>query len=363
MQPVNGFPRRQLATLLVVLPAIVGLLVLASGATADPTVDSKRAEARAAMDQIEQMDIKLEKVIQQYDYQSMKLDRTKAQLDRTKAALEVARRSLNRARHTLALRVIDVYQEQSSDANSTVAILFQATSIQDMIDRVEAAQRISDHDAQVVGQVKDLRNRTAAQAARLQKIETRQQALVNSIASQKSTIQSQIAERKAYVKKVRNEIASLVAAQERQRRLLNQQARARVSTWESNPPPPSPGPVSSSSVGAAVVQAAMTRLGAPYVWGAAGPTSFDCSGLVVWSFAQVGMSLPHSSYSQMAGGVLVGYNQLEPGDLVFFYGGGHVGIYVGGGQFIHAPHTGTVVQINTLAGYGGGLTAARRYGT
>jgi cell wall-associated NlpC family hydrolase len=101
----------------------------------------------------------------------------------------------------------------------------------------------------------------------------------------------------------------------------------------------------------------MSRLGAPYVWGSAGPTTFDCSGLVVWSFAQAGISLPHYSYGQMAMGAPVAASDLQPGDLVFFYGGSHVGIYIGG-QFIHAPHTGTVVQVTSLGSYG--LTAARR---
>jgi len=104
----------------------------------------------------------------------------------------------------------------------------------------------------------------------------------------------------------------------------------------------------------------MSRLGARYVWGAAGPTTFDCSGLVVWSFAQVGISLPHYSYSQMSGGSPVSAGDLQPGDLVFFYGGSHVGIYIGGNQFIHAPHTGTVVQVTSLSSYS--LSAARRIG-
>jgi cell wall-associated NlpC family hydrolase len=363
-QPVNGFPKRQLVTLVILLPAIAGVLVLARGATADPTINAKRAEAQRAWDEIQQMDIKLEKVVQQYDYESMRLQETTHQLSRTKYSLKLARQSLHRARHALALRAIDVYQEQNTDANSTVAILFQATSIQDMVNRVEAAQRISDHDAEVVKQVTTLRNRTAVQAAKLQRIQSRQKALLGQMANEKSSIESQIAERKAYVKKVKNEIAALEEEQRREAEIAREEAQRRVATWQANPPTPVvTGPVAPSSVGTAVVQAAMTRLGDWYAWGASGPTEFDCSGLVVWAFAQVGISLPHYSYSLMAGGVPVSYDQLEPGDLVFFYGGSHVGIYVGGGQFIHAPHTGTVVQINTLAGYGGGMTAARRYGT
>jgi cell wall-associated NlpC family hydrolase len=85
---------------------------------------------------------------------------------------------------------------------------------------------------------------------------------------------------------------------------------------------------------------------------------------VVWAFAQAGMpGLPHYTGDLMAGGVAVSYSDLQPGDLVFFYGGSHVGIYIGNGQFIHAPHTGDVVKVSSLGGYGGGLTAARRYGT
>ena len=97
-----------------------------------------------------------------------------------------------------------------------------------------------------------------------------------------------------------------------------------------------------------VVGVAMAQLGKPYVWGTAGPSTFDCSGLVVYSYSQVGVSLPHSSYALWNAGVYVSKDQLEPGDLVFFDGLGHVGIYIGGGQFIHAPHTGDVVKISNL---------------
>ncbi len=103
----------------------------------------------------------------------------------------------------------------------------------------------------------------------------------------------------------------------------------------------------------------MQYLGTPYVWGGASPGGFDCSGLVVYAYAQVGVSLPHSSYALYNAGVPVSYDQLQPGDLVFFNGLGHVGIYIGGGSFIHAPHTGDVVKISSLAGYSGYVGARR----
>jgi cell wall-associated NlpC family hydrolase len=97
-----------------------------------------------------------------------------------------------------------------------------------------------------------------------------------------------------------------------------------------------------------VVAVAMSQLGTPYVWGGAAPGGFDCSGLVMWAYAQVGVSLPHSTYALFAMGVPISRDQLQPGDLVFFDGVGHVGIYIGGDQFIHAPHTGDVVRISSL---------------
>ena len=93
---------------------------------------------------------------------------------------------------------------------------------------------------------------------------------------------------------------------------------------------------------------AMGQIGVPYKWGGADPSGFDCSGLVMWSFAQVGISLPHSSYAQYGAGTHVSRDQLATGDLVFFDGGGHVGIYVGGGSYVHAPRSGESVRVDSL---------------
>lgn len=94
-----------------------------------------------------------------------------------------------------------------------------------------------------------------------------------------------------------------------------------------------------------VVAAAMSRIGAPYVWGATGPDSFDCSGLVQWSYAQVGKSLPRVSDAQIWGGTPVSLEELQPGDVVGYSGGGHVGIYIGNGQVVHAPTSGQTVTV------------------
>ena len=98
------------------------------------------------------------------------------------------------------------------------------------------------------------------------------------------------------------------------------------------------------------VRTAYAQLGDPYVWGADGPSSFDCSGLTMYSWAAAGVSLPHSSRAQYSSGRHVARSNLQPGDLVFFYSPiSHVGIYIGGGQMIDAPHPGASVRITSIS--------------
>jgi cell wall-associated NlpC family hydrolase len=113
--------------------------------------------------------------------------------------------------------------------------------------------------------------------------------------------------------------------------------------------------------GRRVVGYARRFLGVPYVYGGSSPHGFDCSGFVRYVYAHFGVTLPHSSYAQFDDGRRVSRGALRPGDLVFFDGLGHVGLYVGHGRFIHAPHTGTLVKIETLVGwYSSRFSGARR---
>ncbi|TVZ00209.1 NlpC/P60 family protein [Trebonia kvetii] len=104
-----------------------------------------------------------------------------------------------------------------------------------------------------------------------------------------------------------------------------------------------------TTVGTTALRAALSQRGKPYVWGAAGPDSYDCSGLVVWAFAQEGISLPHYTGSLWNSGMHVSQADLEPGDLVFFGADiGHVGFYVGNGLMLDAPDTGAVVRVEPI---------------
>jgi cell wall-associated NlpC family hydrolase len=111
------------------------------------------------------------------------------------------------------------------------------------------------------------------------------------------------------------------------------------------------------------VRYALDAVGVPYRWGGESPaTGFDCSGLVRWAYGHVGIDLPHSSYALYGVGRRAAMSRLEPGDILFFEGLGHVGLYVGNGRMVHAPQTGRDVEIVTLedTGYGTRLVGARR---
>jgi peptidoglycan DL-endopeptidase CwlO len=104
-----------------------------------------------------------------------------------------------------------------------------------------------------------------------------------------------------------------------------------------------------NTIGAQALRYALSRRGDMYVWGASGPNAFDCSGLVMWAYAQVGISLPHFTGDQWNMGIHVSRSQLQPGDLVFFYADiSHVGIYIGNGLMVDAPDFGEVVQVQPV---------------
>ncbi len=113
------------------------------------------------------------------------------------------------------------------------------------------------------------------------------------------------------------------------------------------PPGPTPSPAAERNARAARI--AVRYVGVPYAWGGSSPAGFDCSGLVAYAFGRVGVALPHSSYALWDALPKVPRDRLRPGDLVFFNGLGHVGIYVGRGRYVHAPQTGETVEVETLA--------------
>jgi len=129
-------------------------------------------------------------------------------------------------------------------------------------------------------------------------------------------------------------------------------ANAAASTTSSEAGSSAPSVTASSAAAQAAVDFALAQLGKPYVYGATGPDGYDCSGLMMAAYAAAGVSIPRTSQAQMAGLTSVSLSSLQPGDLVFFYGGSHVGMYIGNGQVVHAPTEGDVVKIADMNSMG-----------
>ena len=138
---------------------------------------------------------------------------------------------------------------------------------------------------------------------------------------------------------------------------------ATATSGEGLPGPHSALPEPQVSRGERAVRFALEEVGVPYRWGGESPeTGFDCSGLVRWAYGRVGIDLPHSSYALYGEGKRVPSSRMAPGDILFFEGLGHVGLYLGKGRMVHAPETGRNVEVVRLTStnYGARLIGARR---
>jgi len=280
----------------------------------------------------------------------------------------IAKGSLKNAQAHLAKRLRALYVN-GSEGSSGLEVLLGAESLDDLLNRLEAIDRVGSTDSKVVHDVRAFKAEVKARKVRLEKALVRQKQVVASRAEERRSIEGQLASRQRMLSSIKSEIAHLKAEEAARQVRLLQQARARVAEQrtaaaQSQADAPAQvvtdstsefAPSEAASVSAppsrygGVVGIAMQYLGVPYVWGGASPAGFDCSGLIMYVYAQVGVSLPHHAASQYAMGVPVSRDALQPGDLVFFNGLGHAGIYIGGGQFVHAPHTGDVVKISSLS--------------
>lgn len=330
--------------------------------------------------QLQQLDSSLGRAVEQYNLANVQLARIRHDLKENRFELHVAQKNLKTSQRVIARRLVALY---TSEQTSTLEVILGAHSLDDMINRMDGAKSITSLDAQVLGQVKHFRTAVRKNGRQLAAAHTEQQRLVAERASRKSQIESQIAQQHRLLSSIKGEIARIQAAQAVRQLQMVAEAQARLALQHRAAQQQAADTVvgvSATVVGVSaatltadivlapppthtgVVGVALSQLGTPYVWAGSAPGGFDCSGLVMWAYAQVGVGLPHSTYAQWGSGVAISRDQLQPGDLVFFDGLGHVGIYIGGGQFVHAPHSGDVVKISSLdeSWYASTYVGARR---
>ncbi len=337
-----------------VLCVAVVAAMAAPTASAD-TLSSKRAQARAAEAQLTALENAAETRIEAYDAIHQKFVNTRNAIRMNTQALNVAKANLKAAETRLEASLTETYKTGGEDAFS---YLLAARSIGELVDQMQVMQRVNGINKTLLNQVTRYKTEVATRQARLAK-------LLKTVRAQQAASAAARARAVAAVHRQRSYITGLKASIQR---ILDEQAAARqqaaeaaasqgvtttTTTTTSLPAPPS------STLGGQAVAIAEQYLGVPYVYGGASPSGFDCSGLVMYVYAQLGVSLPHNAAAQYSVLPHVSLSDLEPGDLVFFNGFGHVGIYVGNGAMIHAPHTGTVVQFGSISDEGGIAGAAR----
>jgi cell wall-associated NlpC family hydrolase len=344
-----------------------------------PAVAAKQAEAARILAQVDQLDADLGRATEAYNGAQLRLARTTKALSDNTRLLAVARTNLSKSRTAVAERLVQLYTE--GDGPDVVDIVLGASSLDEVITGLDAQSRIVSQDARIAHEVASFSDSVRARQQLLRTQQRTATRLAAETTRRRQLIEGRLQEREQLLSSIRDEVARMREAERVRQLELARQARARLvaqqaataarsnpatgSALESQPPAPATTDATTSSpdqpASAAspppgryggVVEIAMKYLGIPYRWGGSTPSGgFDCSGFTMYVYAQLGVSLPHYTGSQWAMGTAVPRDQLQPGDLVFFDGLGHEGIYIGGNQMIHAPHTGDVVKISPITGW------------
>lgn len=314
-------------------------------------LEDKRAEAARIQEQVEKLDTDLEVAAEAYNEAKGAYDTITAAVEENEARAAALAAQQQSLQSNLAIRVASMYRQGPL---AQLEVLLTATSFEEFATTWDILRSLNDQDAAQVSELKS----TTAELERLHAELATQQAEAKAqsdvMASRKAEVENQLAERTRVLNSVNADIAQIIKEQEEaERRRAAAEAAAARAAAAKTPTRPSPDyGTPTTAPRSEVVAIALSKLGAPYRWAASGPDAFDCSGFTMWVYRQVGVSLPHSSRAQINYGQRVSRANLAPGDLVFFGKSTihHVGIYVGNGKYVHAPHTGDVVKVSSLSG-------------
>jgi cell wall-associated NlpC family hydrolase len=350
----------RLRPLLVAVVALVAMLLPRPALGAPEDLAAARAEAARLQREVDRLDDRVETLAEAHAEVQARLDgliqaahRNQDDLERSEAALQA----------TQAVYADDVRDLYVRGPLGPLELLLAAGDFHELAVAGGVARGLLDRDQQALSSVGLATGTVRARVDELEATQSQTLALRARLAGQEAAIGRLLAARKQLLASARAEVRAQVRAeqarQEAARRALvaAAAARARALGFASLADEPAPNPTAADAV-----RAALGQVGKPYRWGATGPASFDCSGLVRFAYSAAGLSLPRTSRQQWSAGRHVGVEGLRPGDLVFWAGDPanpatihHVGLYLGQGLMVHAPHTGALVRVDALrpSGYAG----------
>ncbi|HOT23854.1 MAG TPA: NlpC/P60 family protein [Thermoleophilia bacterium] len=341
---MNG-TRRAVAPLLLLLSILILTLTLAPAAGATP-LSEKRAKAREIAARLQELYPKVDMAVERYNQAMDSLATVKQQIRDNQRLLKVAEYNLELAQAQLETRAVSMYKARDV---GFVDVFFSTNSFDELVTQLDVMERLGKSD---VATMKSIAAYKADIKDRRIKLEADKQAAVELVAKAK-TQKDKVEDLEARLERMQAGVkAQIKELEEQAQRQAEREALSATSGSSSSGggtvvvDPGGPGHPE-------VVALAQAQIGKPYVYGAAGPGSFDCSGLTMYCYAQIGIGLAHGATAQQHASTPVPLDSLQPGDLVFFGGASysyHVGIYVSGGQMIHAPHTGAVVSYGSIGG-------------